>query len=324
MISVSQFKPAWWLSNAHSQTMLAKYLKRKQHVSLITEKFSTCDGDFVELAWTEKPNEHDIKPIVVLLHGLEGSKDSHYAKGMLQAIKAQGWCGVLMHFRGCGELQNRFGASYHSGDTQDIHHFSQWLAKQYPNHPKALVGFSLGGNVTIKYLGEVEQSPFKVASVICAPLDLASCSLRISQGFSKVYENYLLNMLKNSTIEKINAKKLPQLCEKKITTLSSIWQFDDYVTGPINGFEDAQDYYQQSSGKQFLSHVNQPCLIIHAQDDPFLSHQDIIDLPANLPAHIKFEVSPKGGHVGFIAGNNPFRPIFWLEQRIPAFLSEHL
>ncbi|WP_284295525.1 hydrolase [Thalassotalea loyana] len=324
MISVSQFKPAWWLSNAHSQTMLAKYLKRKQKVPLITEQFPTTDGDFVELAWTSKPLANDNTPIVVLLHGLEGSKDSHYAKGMLSAIAEKGWHGVLMHFRGCGDEQNRFGASYHSGDTRDIHSFSRWLEQQFPTSPKALIGFSLGGNVTIKYLGEVEHSPYKAASAICAPLDLASCSKRISQGFSKVYENYLLNMLKQSTVAKMQAKKLPELCSEKVNALRSIWQFDDYVTGPINGFKNAIDYYTKSSGKQFLAKINKPCLIIHAEDDPFLSHADIVDIPTPLPSHIRFEVSKKGGHVGFVSGNNPFKPTFWLEQRIPAFLSEHL
>ncbi|QOL26603.1 hydrolase [Thalassotalea sp. LPB0316] len=324
MISASQFKPAWWLPNAHSQTMLAKYFKRHQQISLISEQFPTPDGDFVELAWTSKPAVQSNTPIIVILHGLEGSKDSHYAKGMLQAIAAKGWHGVLMHFRGCGEQQNRFGASYHSGDTKDIHSFSQWLGQTYPLNPKALIGFSLGGNVTVKYLGETNCSPYKAASVICAPLDLASCSKRISSGFSKVYENYLLNMLKNSTIAKVQAKKLPELCVDKIKSLRSIWQFDDYVTGPINGFKNAIDYYQQSSGKQFLAKITKPCLIIHAQDDPFLSHRDIVDIPENLPKNIRFEVSKKGGHVGFISGNNPLKPIFWLEQRIPAFLSEHL
>lgn len=312
------------MSNAHSQTMFAKYLKRKQSVSLICEHFTTQDNDFVELAWTSKPDHHNPKPIVVVLHGLEGSKNSHYAKGMLDAIADKGWHGVLMHFRGCGEQQNQNGTSYHSGDTKDIAYFSDYLAQTYPDHPKALIGFSLGGNVTVKYLGEHANNPYRVASAICAPLDLASCSRCISKGFSKVYENYLLNMLKKSTINKVNAQKLKELSVSKIQSLNSIWQFDDYVTGPINGFKNALDYYQKSSGKQFLTHIKQPFLVVHAQDDPFLSHQDIVSLPQDLPQNINFEVSSKGGHVGFVAGNNPFKPIFWLEQRVPEFLAKYL
>jgi len=130
-------------------------------------------------------------------------------------------------------------------------------------------------------------------------------------------------MLKETTKIKITNQLLPQICPNKLANIRTIWQFDDYITAPINGFVDAVDYYQQASGRDVLSEIDKPCLIIHASDDPFLSHSDTINVK-NLPKNIRFEVSKQGGHVGFIQGNNPFKPQYWLEQRAINFLADFL
>jgi len=323
MLYKSDFKPAWWLANAHLQTMMAKYLRRHEKIDTITEILELPDNDFIELAWTEIPPANNTRPIVVLLHGLAGSKDSHYAKGMLQALKNKGWIGVLMHFRGCGKQPNRQAHSYHSGDTRDIHFFSQVLFHRHQQCPFALIGFSLGGNVLTRYLAEHKNNSYKSAISICAPLHLASCSQRINQGFSKIYQTYLVKLLKKSTKEKVTKQLLPQICPKKLANIRTIWQFDDYITAPINGFNNATHYYQQASGLDVLTEIQQPCLIIHASDDPFLSNSDIINVK-QLPKNIRFEVSKYGGHVGFIQGNNPFKPQYWLEKRALNFLADFL
>jgi len=323
MIYSSKFKPAWWLRNAHLQTILAKFLRRNETVNTMKETLELPDNDFIELAWTERPTTQETRPIILILHGLEGSKDSHYAKGMLLAIKRKGWIGVLMHFRGCGELPNRQGSSYHSGDTRDIEFLSQLLPHRFPQTNFAAIGFSLGGNVLTRYLAKTPDHPFKSAVSICAPLHLASCSKRIGRGFSKVYQNYLVNMLKASTLQKINLNLLPQLCSQKLKQIKTIWEFDDYVTAPINGFATAENYYQQDSGLNVIKKISQPCLFLHASDDPFLSHQETTNI-SNLPKNIRFEVSDHGGHVGFIAGNNPFKPQFWLESRSLDFVASFL
>lgn len=323
MLYQSDFKPAWWLANAHLQTMMAKYFRRNEKIETITEILELPDNDFIELAWTEIPSSNNTRPIVVLLHGLAGSKDSHYAKGMLQALKNQGWIGVLMHFRGCGKQSNRQASSYHSGDTRDIHFFSQVLAHRYQQCNFALIGFSLGGNVLTRYLAEHKNNPYKSAISVCAPLHLASCSQRINQGFSKIYQKYLVDMLKEAIKKKITKQLLPQICLRKLANIHTIWQFDDYITAPINGFNDAEHYYQQASGRDVLAEISQPCLIIHASDDPFLSHSDTINVK-HLPKTMRFEVSKQGGHVGFIYGNNPFKPQYWLEKRAIIFLADFL
>ena len=323
MIINSSFKPAWWLSNAHLQTILAKYFRKHQRIALHKSSLETPDDDFIDLAWTELPERNSAKPIVVVLHGLEGSADSHYAKGMLTAIKNAGWIGLLMHFRGCSGRPNRHGRSYHSGDTRDINFLSNWLQNLYPQAPKAAVGFSLGGNVLTRYLAEHQDHPYQAATVICAPLDLTSCSRRIAKGSSRIYQKYLVDMLKASTLVKVEQQLLPEINPGRLEKVKELWDFDHMVTAPVNGFASAEDYYQRASGKPVMAKINVPCLFIHAADDPFLDHQHIVpDQP--LPEHIDFEISEKGGHVGFIAGKNPLNPIYWLEQRAPAYLSQFL
>ncbi|WP_440877155.1 hydrolase [Thalassotalea sp. PLHSN55] len=323
MIQPSQFKVAWWLRNKHLQTISAKFFRRHFRCDTQHRLLNLPDDDFLELAWTEIPNADNQRPIVVILHGLEGSKDSHYAKGMLTAIKARGWIGVLMHFRGCGEQPNKKAQSYHSGDTRDIAYFSQQLAAKYPKAPLMIIGFSLGGNVLSQYLAKHPKNPYFGAAIICAPLDLASCSRRINRGFSRVYQKYLVDMLRNNAKQKINAKLITDICPHQLASINTIWEFDHLVTAPINGFASAEDYYQQASGKKVLANIAQPCLIVHAADDPFLNHEQVV-ANIKLSQYVQFEVSHHGGHVGFIAGNNPFKPIYWLEQRVPDFFSKLL
>jgi len=323
MYSISQFKPAWWLKNAHLQTLAAKFFRRKQKLVTHSETLELPDGDFIDLAWTEPPEKNNTRPIIVLLHGLEGSKNSHYAKGMLNAIKNRGWIAVLMHFRGCSGKPNRQASSYHSGDIRDISYLTECLISRYQQCVFSILGFSLGGNVLTQYLAKVPNNPYRSAAVICAPLDLASCSIRINQGFSRLYQKYLLQMLKDSTLEKIATKVINNIKTKQLNKINTIHDFDEHVTAPLNGFESAQHYYQQTSGKQVIDNIKQPCLFIHAADDPFLSHHHALP-QQKLPEHLTFEVSSHGGHVGFIYGNNPFKPQYWLEQRVPDFLSDYL
>ena len=287
MFTKSHFKAAWWLTNPHLQTIAGKWLRRKDKLTTLTETLELPDGDFIDLAWTQLPTADNTKPIIVMLHGLEGSVDSHYIKGMLTTIKQRGWIGLLMHFRGCSGRINRQAAAYHSGDTRDITYLANLLQQRYLHCPFFLIGFSLGGNVVSRYLAQQIINPFTAATVVCAPLHLASCSLRINQGFSKVYQNYLVKILKDSTQIKINAKIMTNICPLAFAKIKTIWDFDQLITAPINGFNSAEDYYHQSSGLSILHTIKKNCLIIHAADDPFLNHQAIIFKQA-LPKNITF------------------------------------
>lgn len=313
------------MRNPHLQTILPRFFKKRLQLTTIDEIFELPDGDFVELSWSAKPDHsrQPNQPIVAVFHGLEGSIDSFYAKGMIKAIKNKGWIGVLMHFRGCGSQPNRHSRAYHSGETQDAGIFIQWLKDQYPTNPLAAIGFSLGGNVLAKYLGEQgSNSPLDAAVVISAPLRLSPCAHRIGRRFSRVYQKYLLDMLKQTMTHKINTMKgqfALNITTKDIARLKTLKDFDELITGPLHGFADAEDYYQQSSALGFLKDITTPTLIIHAADDPFMTHQ-VIPHARDLSPSVHYELSKRGGHVGFIHGKHPLKPLFWLEQRAPEFI----
>lgn len=282
------------------------------------------DGDELELCWNQALSTDYQGPLVVLLHGLAGNRHSHYVQGMFSAFKQLNWPVVLMHFRGCGARLNRLPRAYHSGDTADFALVLQQLQQQYPLASFLAVGFSLGGNVLMKYCGEAgHKNPLSAAVAVCAPLALASSARRINSGFSKVYQRYLLRQLKASTLQKL--ARFPTfpipLDNQQVKRIRSIEAFDNSYTAPIHGFRDAADYYQQASGKAYLASITIPSLIIHATDDPFLA-SDVIPTPTELSPCIQYELTSGGGHVGFIAGHNPLQPRFWLNERIPQFFQQ--
>jgi len=326
MIIQSQFTPAAGLSNAHVQTLLPKFIRNHLKLNGVKQTVELADGDFLDLVWTEQPvilESSQIKPIVLVFHGLEGSIDSPYVKGIMLAIKNQGWIGLLMHFRGCSEQDNRLSRTYHSGETEDAKQVLNWLKVNFPNYPLAAVGFSLGGNMLLKLQAELGQySPFKAVVSVCAPLMLNACADRLNKGFSKIYQRYLLSQLKKKLSIKAvkhDYKQLIDLDYRKINQLNSFWEFDHHVTAPLHGFNGVDDYYSQSSARQYLQSITSPALIILALDDPFMT-QEIIPDESELSSSTQLELSVHGGHVGFISGSF-FKPEFWLEKRIPEYLS---
>lgn len=320
------FRAAWWLRNCHLQTIAAKYLAPRRTLATESEMLALPDGDHIQLNWTENPEQVNNKPIVIVLHGLEGNIHSHYAAGMLQALKQQGFIAVLMHFRGCNGMANRLPRAYHSGDTADLAYLVAQLQLRYPSRELAAIGFSLGGNVLVKYCGEQgAQCALKAAVAVSAPLALAPSAQRINQGGSKVYQQYLLNRLKATMLRKLERHRdfpLP-VSSAQILALKTIRDFDDLLTAPLHGFQNADDYYLKSSGKAFLKQVRIPLLLVHAQDDPFLSPA-VLPKADEIPPCVQLLVSRHGGHVGFVSGNTPFKAEYWLEQQLPPYLSQFL
>lgn len=318
------FTPGILLKNAHIQTMLPAYLKKQQHIDTIEEIVQLPDDDFVELAWTEKPTQDNQKPIVILLHGLEGSINSHYIKGFLAALKTHHYIGVLMHFRNCGQYRNRKPASYHSGATDDFRFVLHLLHERYQQRSFLSIGFSLGGNVLTKYLGEeADQALLDAAAVISAPLDLAACSQKLNTGFSRIYQHYLLKSLKKQAVHKITSRQIIHLSTTELENIQTIWAFDEKITAPLNHFKNAADYYHQCSGKNFIPSITVPTLFIQALDDPFLSTPQFSPQVMNAH-HLTIETTQHGGHIGFLSGYNPLNPTFWLEQRVLRYLKKQL
>lgn len=324
MIMSSSFKPAWWLSNPHAQTMYASLTRRGSPPIDSWERVELPDGDFIDLAWVTKGLDASA-PLVIFLHGLGGCVNSSYVAGQFKAYQRQGWRGLFMHFRGASPEPNRQLRAYHSGDTADLDYLLNYLHLREPTTSKAVVGFSMGGNVLLKWLGEQgSQALIDVAVAVSVPFQLFEVTQRVSSGFSRVYQSYLLRRMRRMLADKLDY--YPQMRPKNwpnLNKLTSLISFDDTITAPIHGYDSAKAYYQAASSRQFIPSITTPTLIIHALDDPFMT-PDVIPLASEIPFSVTLELSNQGGHVGFISGNTPGRAHYWLDSRIPEFLSEFI
>ncbi len=324
MIIESAFKPAWWLTNAHAQTLYSTVARRLQTPIDSRERFELPDGDFVDLAWAVNGLDSDA-PLVVLLHGLGGNADSNYVAGLLHAFNRCGWRGVLMHFRGASHEPNRLPRAYHSGDTGDVDCLLRVLAAREPNTKKAIVGVSMGGNVLLKWLGEQgSQSLVHAAVAISVPFQLRLVADRINQGFSRIYQAYLLRRLRQVFVRKLerHGDEIP-VSMSDLDSLRCFWTFDEHVTAPLHGYSHVHAYYREASSRQYLVNIMTPTLIIHALDDPFMT-PEAIPQANELSKDITLEVSRRGGHVGFVSGHVPGMPVYWLDERIPQYLNDYM
>jgi uncharacterized protein len=308
------FKPAWWLKNKHLQTLFPVLFPHKTNLLLIREDFHLPDGDILQLDWTT--NKQENKPLIVLLHGLEGSSSSPYIQRMMKSALKYGLRAVCMHFRGCGGIPNKLSRAYHAGETEDLSFFLNYLTQKMGIIDKIFIaGFSLGGNVLLKWLGENPNNKIITsAAAASVPFDLANSADCMDQGVSKIYQWWLLKCLKESILRKGNFESIG-IKENEIENLKNFWEFDDKITAKIHGFLNANDYYLKSSSRQFLSKIKTPTLIIHSLDDPFMS-PSCIPNKDELSISTEFELSKNGGHIGFVSGAIPFFPQYWLEKKI--------
>lgn len=313
----STFRPAWWLKSPHLQTLWPVFFRRRPQLDLQHERVELADGDFIDIATYPRPDS----PLVLVIHGLEGSLQSHYAPTLLLALHQAGFTGVFMHLRGCSGTPNRHASSYHSGRTADVAEVLAHL-RNSGRPANAAVGFSLGGNLILKYLGETgAESGLKTAVAVSVPFQLEECARKLEQGFARVYGQYLLGKLKSTYQRKFSQRETPLTIDPG--KLRTLFAFDDQITAPLNSFEGAEDYYTRSSSRQYLKHIQTPTLIIHALDDPFM-------YPTTTPSEhmlsnpVTLELAEHGGHVGFVGGDVPWRAEYWLEQRITAWLQEQI
>lgn len=309
----SSFRPAWWLPGPHLQTLWPNLIRRPPRPALRRERLELPDGDFLDLDWTPGTSG----PLVLVLHGLEGSVRSPYAAGILQNLHARGLRAVLMHFRGCSGEPNRLRRGYHSGETGDIAHVVEELQQRYPETPLAGLGYSLGGNVLLKWLGETgTDNPLNAAVAVSVPLRLERAADRLEHGASRLYQAHLLRSLRRSIRRKFAASELePPLPLDELHHLRTFRAFDDAVTAPLHGFRDADDYYTRASSRPFLRDIRVPTLVLQAADDPFLT-PDALPEETELSSAVTLELARRGGHVGFVAGRWPGRGRYWLEERI--------
>lgn len=294
--------------------------RRVAHPPGVAEWFTLPDGDDIRLWWCGGSGE----PLVVLLHGLEGSANSNYIRGLAHQLALRNWRVVVMHFRGCAGIPNRRDRGYHSGDTGDIDALIQSLKARWPQAPLFVVGFSLGGNMLLKWLGEKgEAAPINAACAISVPFLLDRCADQMGRGFSRFYQWWLVRSMRASVTAKFAGRTDPPIKFDHLTDTSSFWEFDDAVTAPLHGFDGVKDYYTRSSSRQFLKNIARPTLIVHSRDDPFMT-PDVIPSPDEVSPSVELQITKRGGHVGFISGSMPGRHRYWLEERIPSFFTPHL
>ena len=278
------------------------------------------DGDETAVDWVvETEATPKTSPLLVILHGLESSAESAYARMLMVEASRRQWRCCALHFRDCGDYRNLLPRRYHAGETNDVRFFVEKLEADGQFGPIVAAGYSLGGNVLLKYLGESgPDCPLRGAAAVCVPLNLHLCAEALNTGLSKIYQRHLLKRMKNSVAQKFDPHTAAFDWDRAMGA-RTFAEFDDAVTAPLHGFGGKDDYYDRCSSVHFLNGIERPTLIVNALDDPFMT-PDVIPAQDYLSEHVTLEVSDNGGHVGFISGGTPWRPRFYLPGRLIGFL----
>lgn len=308
--SILPLNSAWWAFNGHIHTVVSSQFAQIKSVDCKRIEIETPDDDFLEIDVAKVSNE---KAVVALFHGLEGSSERFYIRNLTFSLNAAGFSCVALNFRGCGSRINRQKRFYHSGETSDYETLFKWVSNEFPNSEINSVGFSLGGNAMIKYLGENGANhPVQKAVAVSPPYDLKLGSYNLQKGFNRIYEYRFIRTLRI----KLAQKRLmyPDLPEFKGST---IFDFDDQVTAPVHGFKNAVHYYDTCSSKNFLESVSIPLMLIHSKKDTLtpLSFAPF-DIIEKNPL-IESIFTENGGHVGFLSS-----PPNWLNQTIVTWLNQ--
>lgn len=322
---LKEFASPWWLPDGHTQTLWRRFVshtpltRRRQRVEL-------SDGDFIDLDWvdslsTDRGSARHL-PTVFLLHGLCGSSDSPYVLSLQRLLQERGYSSVAMNFRGCSGEINRLARAYHSGCTEDLEEIYQHIQQQGGAQSIVFAGFSLGGNVLLKWLSEIGRRDDVLLGVaVSAPFSLAYCSGAMNSGLSSAYGHYFRRRLVRDVESKRahfrasgqfdELLKLEELGD--LRRLRTLWEFDDQVTAPLHGFDGAEHYYETCSSGPLLPAIHTPVQLIQSANDPLIP-AGCVPHPGELPKHVRLHLTETGGHVGFTCAGQPL----WLEQLILA------
>jgi predicted alpha/beta-fold hydrolase len=325
------FVPSRLLANCHVQTAFGTALRRaflRPHLQ--RQRIELADGDFVDvdIAGPDTPGPGD-RPWTLVLHGLEGSSRSSYVRGMTAALVAAGCEACIVNYRGCSGEPNRLARAYHAGETEDVLAVLERLGAERPGRPFAVVGFSIGGNILMKLLGE---DPGRVpaglvaAAAISPPFDLERCAQHLDRRSrtAAVYRGQLLRTLRRKAVAKLaRFPRCVAATPKQLRAAHTFALFDELYTAPVHGFENARDYWQRSSGVRYLPSVRHPLLIVTAQDDPFFPRDYVPRDVVAANACLELVLTEHGGHCGFVGGSLR-SPTFWAEHTVLHSLAGHL
>jgi predicted alpha/beta-fold hydrolase len=317
-VSEGQYRPPRGFTNAHVQTIWPARTRKVDGVAYRRERIDTPDGDFLDLDWSEVGAER----VAVLSHGLEGSTGRSYMRGMARALNRRGWDVLAWNYRGCSGEPNRLLHAYHSGATDDLDVVVRHALEGGRYRRLALLGFSLGGNLTLKYLGErgrAADDRIRGAATFSVPCDLADSSAALARPTNRLYMAYFLASLRRKIKDKM-ALFPGQLDETGLGQIRDFQGFDDRYTAPLHGFRDAADYWARCSARPFIPDIRVPTLIVNAADDPFLGPSCYPIGEARANPYVRLEVPDHGGHVGFILFNR--EGDYWSELRAADFLEK--
>ena len=310
-----KYQPPTLLFNAHLETIYPSLFRKVEGLSYQRERIKTPDDDFLDLDWLRNRS----KKLVIISHGLEGNSHRAYVKGMAKVFYQADFDVLCWNFRGCSEEMNHQLRFYHSGATDDLELVVEHAIDQHHYTEIYLVGFSLGGNLTLKYLGERGSSvhiELKGCVTFSVPLDLHTSSIKISQPSNWIYSRRFLTGLKAKVIQKSKVRK--EIDVRGIEKIKKLINFDDRYTAPIHGFRNAIEYYHQCSAIRFVNDIKIPTLIVNAKNDPFLSEECYPYALLNSHPYVIFESPNHGGHVGFTLFNQ--NGLYWSELRALNFI----
>lgn len=316
VIDSSRYLPPSWQQGGHWQTIIPNALRPIPVVTRETERLELDDGDFLDIAWARRGNPR----LAILSHGLENRHTCNYVQGMARALLRRGWDVLAWTMRGCGRERNRLLRCYNGGDTGDLDAVATHAIQRHPGQSIALIGFSLGGNLTLKYLGEALRHPrIRVAAAISVPCDLAGSARRLAEPENRLYMRRFLFKLRRRIRDK--ARRFPGKIDLSgLDAIRDFQVFDDRYTAPLHGFADAESYWNASSCGPFLHRITRPTLILNARNDPFLSASCHPFDAAASSNSVFFECPPEGGHVGFAMPG--WLDETWAEIRAAEFLAE--
>lgn len=316
IIKNSTYSPTTLFKNSHINTMYRVSFGDSK-ANFDRKRVELSDGDFIDLDFSMVNSNK----ITVLIHGLEGSSTSTYIISLTKILNENGYDTVAINLRGCSGGPNRLLSSYHSGKTEDVHEALQFIQSNFDYKEINLVGYSLGGNLTLKYIGEQFRPNINAAIAVSVPCDLSSSSFALNKLSNRIYLYGFLKTLKEKAFQKLEQFPDSFLTKEAIQNVKNFREFDDLFTGPANGFKNSEDYYLKNSCKQFIPAIKTKSLLINALDDPFLTPECYPINEAENNSFFHLEIPKYGGHVGFVTYLNITKQL-WCENRILTFIKE--
>lgn len=313
----SDYRPPLLFRNTYMNTIYTSLVRKVEDLIYIRERITTPDQDFLDLDWSVKGNNR----LVLVLHGLESNANRSYIKGLIRCFNISGWDGVGMNFRGCSGENNLSLRTYHVGETSDLQVVLEHILQLNRYRTVVLVGFSLGGNVVLKYLGEQGAQIFpeiKAAVAVSVPCHVPSANIEFNRRRNWMYLRRFLKTLNYKMHEK--AAQWPGHLDIKKTNPRSFDEFDEAFTAPVHGFQNAEDYWTRNSSLQFITNIKVPTLLINALDDTFLSPQCFPKKEAKEMPNFYLAMPKWGGHCGFYTPTKD--NVLWSEKTALTFVEQ--